>query len=440
MFYNVLLERIILPIGDFLTGSDVMKRLKEFKRVVSLPEKDIDEYSKNKLIKILNFATQEIPYYKRQNIEKCDNPYDWIKSFPIMRKPEIRKNIDDLISKPKNMMLFSSTSGSSGEHGILYKDKEVISTGRALTLLIWEWGGFKLGMPVLQTGMSIKRGLVKSIKDFLFRTEYYNAFGLSESEAENLLIKRKKLKNQILIGYASSLYVLADVCVNKDIKNVSFVKAISLGDKMFPHYRSKIKEAFGCDVSDTYGLSEELTIAAQKDNEFYYILTPHVYIEILDDFGNEVNDGSIGHVIATSLDAYGMPLIRYDTGDLAIKLPSDRYPEKRDLMLPLLEKIIGRDTDIVKTRSGKFMIVHFFTGIFEYIPEIKQFKVVQKELDCMEIEYIPGDNFNFSICESIEKKIHDYLQEPFPIFWKEVKEIQPTLSGKPQIIQSLLVK
>lgn len=440
MLYTKILENFVLPLGDLLTGSTVMKRFRYWKQITSLSENEISEHAEDKLKKVLNFAVNKIPFYKQNKPLMKENPYEWIKGFPIITKSIIKENIDDLLSKPKSKLIYSSTSGSSGEHGIVYKEKKDISNGQALILLIWGWAGYEIGAPILQTGMTTNRGFIKTLKDFFFRTKYYIAFGLSDSEIENLLIRQQHKKDYYLAGYASSLFVLANVCLKKNISNVHFKKAISLGDKMFPHYRTKIKEAFGCEVSDTYGLSEELTIAAQKDNEYYYILTPHVFVEILDENGNDVADGELGRVIATSLDAYGMPLIRYDTGDLAIRLPKERYPQKRDLQLPLMEKIIGRDTDIVKTPSGKYMIVHFFTGIFEFIPQIKQFKVIQRELTSIEIEYIPNIDFSRTILNNVEKQIHEYLNEPFPVFWKEVEEILPTPSGKPQIIQSFIIK
>jgi phenylacetate-CoA ligase len=182
-------------------------------------------------------------------------------------------------------------------------------------------------------------------------------------------------------------------------------------------------------------------IAAQKDLEFMYIMSPNVYLEILDDNGNVVPDGLMGNVVVTSLVAKSMPLIRYKIGDLAIKLPKSEYPVKRDLQLPLLKKVIGRDTDIVKTPSGKFMVVHTFTGIFEHFTEIEQFCIVQHNIESIEILYIPREIFKISILHSIEDLIQKYLEEPsFKIFFKEVECIPPTPSGKPQIIISNISK
>ena len=283
--------------------------------------------------------------------------------------------------------------------------------------------------------MTPNRGVLKSLKDLLLRTKYYNAFGLDPSSMSGILNSQSKVVGHFLGGYASSLYLLAETAINYEI-NIKFKSVMSWGDKMFPHYRKSILQAFDSKVYDSYACNEGIMIAAQKDLDYYYIMSPHVYVEIIDDNGIPVPDGQMGHVIVTQLDNYSMPLVRYRVGDLACKLPLERYPMKRDLKLPLLEAVIGRDTDIVKTKSNKFMIVHFFTGIFEFYPSIKQFKVVQENLDSICIEYIPDKDFDQSVLDDIRRQIQDYLKEPFPVHFKLVDQIAPTKSGKPQIIQS----
>jgi phenylacetate-CoA ligase len=133
-----------------------------------------------------------------------------------------------------------------------------------------------------------------------------------------------------------------------------------------------------------------------------------------------------------------MPLIRYRIGDLAIKMPAEAYPKNRLLSLPILEKVIGRDTDIVKTRSGKYMVVHSFTGIFEHIPQIRQFCVIQENLDGIVINFIKGDGFTEDCLEMIRNKIINNLGELFEVKFRSVDFIAPTKSGKPQLIISKL--
>lgn len=436
--YNLILERIVMPLGDILFSTKTMVELKKWRQICKLSESELVNLQKENLSDLLKFAVQEIPFYKELTPETAENPFNWIKRFPIMKKQDYKENIDLLLSDDKDRLIKKMTSGSSGIQGITYMNIKEQDVNRAIQMLWWEWAGWKPGKPILQTGMTINRGLLKTFKDYFLRTTYSNAFGLSEISSAQLMRKFRNKKKYHIGGYASSIYLLAKSAEKEGFKDIQFDGAISWGDKMFPHFRSKIKEVFGCKVYDTYACSEGLMIAAQHDLDYYYIMTPHIYLELLDKDGNDVQDGQLGHVVVTRLDSRSMPIIRYYTGDLAIRLPRKQYPTNRKFAFPLLEKVIGRDTDIVYTHSNKFMIVHFFTGIFEFETGITQFRVVQESLYSIKIEYIPSEEYDELVLPRIEKKIHDYLEENFQIEWIEVDEIPPTASGKPQIIKSLI--
>jgi phenylacetate-CoA ligase len=175
-------------------------------------------------------------------------------------------------------------------------------------------------------------------------------------------------------------------------------------------------------------------LGAQKDLEYLYIMDPYFIVELLDDEGNEVEDGEIGHVVVTSLVHKAMPLIRYKVGDLAIKLPANQYPKERELGLSLFQKIIGRETDIVETPLGKKLIVHSFTGVFEYYQEIKQFQVVQRNKELLIIRYIGGANFRSAVLDKIKKQLDTLAEEELNIDFVMVNEILSSKSGKPQIV------
>jgi phenylacetate-CoA ligase len=123
---------------------------------------------------------------------------------------------------------------------------------------------------------------------------------------------------------------------------------------------------------------------------------------------------------------------------LAIKLPRSEYPSIRELQLPILKKVVGRETDIVRTPNGKRLIVHSFTGVFEYFPSVKQFCVIQTNLSGIEIEYIQGNDFQLTVLDKIKGELLKFIAEEFMIEFKEVANIPPTKSGKPQIIISKL--
>jgi hypothetical protein len=83
------------------------------------------------------------------------------------------------------------------------------------------------------------------------------------------------------------------------------------------------------------------------------------------------------------------------------------------------------------------LIVHFFTAIFEYIPEVIQFRVIQDSIEEIIIEYIPDKKkFHTNILFDVETKIKTQTKDELRIVFKEVNNIPNTSSGKPQIVIS----
>ena len=437
--YQKFLENILLPIGDLLNNSSYIDQLKYWRKVDTYSENELLELQHKNLKKTLINAVNSVPFYKKIQL-KGNDPVEWLKEFPILTKDNLRYNNIQLINEnyQANDLIKYSSSGSSGIQSAVYMNKEEQSIIRGILTHWWEWSGYRIGKSIVQTGMTLDRSLVKSLKDFFFRTYYLNAFSLSESQLNELCEKLNNTNKHFLSGYASSLNVIAEF-VLKNNYNIKLQSVISLGDKMFDNYRRNIENAFNCKVFDTYGSNEGLMIAAQKDLDYLYILSPHVYIEIVDDKNNSVPDGEIGNILVTRLDADAMPLIRYKLGDLGILLPKSKYPKVRELNYPLLQQIVGRDTDVVKLPSGKKLIVHSFTGIFEFIPEIKQFKVIQNVIEEITILYIKDLHFKEETLEKITQELQKHIQDKnFNIHYIEVTNIEPTKSGKPQIIESNL--
>lgn len=439
--YKQVLQKVILPISELVTGISLSKELRKLRVITSKTEEELKEIQLQKLNKLLQFSVKNATYYKELGITLDEkNPIQSLKKFPILTKPLLKENSDKLLTEDKETLIKYNSSGSTGKQTTVYWNKSEQTIHRATQLLWWEWAGYSIGDNLVQTGMSSPRPFLKRCKDIFFRTKYILAFAHEEQELETLFKNLDKDKKYILAGYASSLYVLASFAKKKNIQ-IPFRAVISWGDKLFDHYRTTIKEVFGSKTYETYASTEGFMIAAQKDLDYMYIMSSNVYLEIVDDNGNEVEDGELGHVIVTNLNGTAMPLIRYKLGDLAIKLPKDKYPTHRDMKFPILQKVVGRDTDLVKTPTGKYMVVHSFTGIFEHILEIDQFCVIQNELTGVVIEYIPKEtSVDESILEKAKQQILEHLHESFEITFKQVSEIKSTPSGKPQVIISNLKK
>lgn len=439
-FYNNLLNSFILPTSEYLFNIPLTKTRDELDKITQLSKLEIDKIQQEKLQKLLNFSVENSKYYKTFDVDiKSGNCVENLKKFPILTKEIIKKETSNILTESTEKLLKNGSSGSTGEQTIVYWSKNEQTINRATQLLWWKWAKYTIGDRLVQTGITTNRIGLKRYKDIFFRTKYIQAFSHNPKEITKLLKSLNPKREYILAGYASSLFVIAKIAKKNNI-TIKFKSAISWGDKLFSHYKTTILDTFGCKTYETYGSAEGLMIGSQKDLDYLYIMSTNVFVEIVDENGNDVEDGKLGHVLITNLNGYAMPLIRYKVGDLAIKLPENKYPEIRELNLPLFEKIVGRDTDIIKTPSGNYMVVHSFTGIFEHIPEVRQFCVIQNQVSGINIQYIKSANFTDSILENIKLEIQNYLNEPFEIIFEEVNEIKPTLSGKPQLIISNLVK
>ncbi len=440
MIYTFILEKFLLPLSDFVLGTCYMKHLRYWRKVCHLDESQLTKLQSDNLSKMLSYVVENVPYYQTKALNSKDHEdvFAYLKSFPVLSKRDINHHNNELISRKAKSKTKIFTGGSTGYVGVFYTDKSSVSLVNAIQTVWWEWTGYRLGDRLIQTGITVNRGVVKFFKDIFLRVTYVSAFNLTDKQIYNILKAKHKGEHVCLGGYASSLRVFAEVALRHDM-NVRFKTAISWGDKLFESYKSKIGKAFGCQVFETYGCSEGIMIGSKKDLDYFYLMTPHVVVEILDENNNEVPDGKMGYVVLTCLTNYTMPIIRYRIGDLAIKLPRHDYPEQRDFQFPLLKRVIGRNTDVIRTPSGNFLVVQVVEALFEEVEEILQFKLIQHSISLLEVQYVALEPLDGDLIKQIDDRLRQSLHDPFEIRWSLVPNIAPTPSGKPQFIESRII-
>lgn len=431
--YTQLLERAVLPAGDLVLHTEFMRTLRMWRRIQHLPARDLQVLQDTNLNHLLTHATSRVPYYRSLGVQPAGDPHEWLRRFPILTKKELRSEGHRLCATGVENLVECASSGSSGIQSTIWMTPAEMSRSQAIQTLWWEWAGYRLGNRLLQTGMTPDRGKVKAIKDLLLRTTYVTAFGLTDQEMVAVLERGRRRPWDHFGGYASSLDAFARAAAAHGVNDIAFESVISWGDKMFDHYRGRIESQFTTTVHDTYGTTEGFCVAAQCRSSEYYVMTPHVVLELLDDCWEPVKPGSIGRVVVTRLDATAMPLIRYYLGDLAMA-PAEPIEREGRPALPQLERIIGRDTDTIRTKGGRVLTVHTFTGVFEFASSIEQFSIVPED-DGLLVEYIPAEGFESQVIEEVGNRLNAVVGEVIPMRWSAVDHIPDTPSGKPQIIR-----
>jgi phenylacetate-CoA ligase len=433
--------RIFNPffISDILFGTSIYKYHKRYKLESFLSRSQVQEIQKEKLLELVDYAVKNIPYYQNLDlkVEYTSSIDQLLSQFPIINKKVINDNIEQFYSNKQNIRNLNTlySGGSSGKPGKVFISKTDHSKLRALILILWERTGYKLGDPIIQLGMSRKRSLLKKLKDLTMNVTYEEAFKVNEETVRRVLQGKEITPNTCFIGYASGLYEYARIAKKLGIK-VKFKSVISLGDKMFDHYRVTIEDVFETRVFDTYGSNEGFVVGGQHIDGHYYVNDTHVILEIVDNNYNKLPVGEMGRLLITSLDNFTMPLIRFDIGDILALNP---YQDESTLPFSTIKQIIGRDVDIIKTKNGYSLIVHFFTAVFGKITEIEQFRVIQETIEKLTVEIIPALNFREEILNEIETELlKDLPLGEINVQFKKVNNIPVSGSGKPQILKSLL--
>ena len=137
--------------------------------------------------------------------------------------------------------------------------------------------------------------------------------------------------------------------------------------------------------------------------------------------------------MVTDLFNYGMPFIRYKIGDKAIV--TDRKCSCGS-NLPLVEKILGRDRDILIAANGKLRPGYLFVEVFNKNAIPGQFQVIQPNLRQVEVKIVPDKNFGEHHCQLIREKFKQLLGSEIDIKFSFVSEIPREKSGKYAYIKS----
>lgn len=389
--YTALLERAVLPVGDRLVGQRMMRRLRMLRQAQWWEPGRIAAERAKLLRELLAVAYREVPFYRSLWDESGVGPDD-LSRLPPATKAALRSGYPDRTTRDTGQRYYEScSSGSTGANFCVREDPETTGWHRASFLLALEWSGWRIGDPHLQTGMTLRRGLVKGMKDRFLRCAYVSAFDLSNEALDRGLEILEDGRLEHLRGYPGSLYFLARRALergwNRPLRGI-----VTWGDNLYAHYRETIERAFGVRVNDTYGIGEGMQVAAQcEQHGLYHVHDLDVIVECVDDDGRPVPAGETGHLLLTRLHPGPMPLIRYRVGDLGI-LSSAPCPCGRGFAT--MASVQGRDTDVVVTPSGNRLIVHFFTGILNHFPEVESFQVVQETPDGIVVRVVPTQGFS----------------------------------------------
>lgn len=394
-------------------------------------------WQQNRLAYILHRAVTHVSFYRDHWAERRQRgdeaPWQDLTNWPVLEKESVRGNPRAFIADDCNpeRMFHEHTSGTTGKSLDLWRSKETVRSLYALSEARerlgygasrhdnWAILGGQLVKPVSERHPPfwVWNGALNQ----LYMSSYHLAPDLVPYYIEAL----RQYQIRFLWGYTSSLYALAEHALRAGMPAMQLKVAITNAEPLYDYQRHSIANAFGCPVRETYGMAENVALAAECSAGRLHISPEVGLIEVMD--GNRpVPRGTTGELVCTGLLNPDMPLIRYRVGDRGA-LPAVYRDCDCGRTLPIIQSIEGRTDDIVFTADGR--AVGRLDPVFKAALPVHEAQVEQEELCRFRVRYVPAPGFTPEIGHSIIERLQQRLGA-VEVTLEEVSEVPRTAGGK----------
>ena len=400
-------------------GGCFKQKIKEFKQREDFDKEQWFTYQTKELRKLLIHAFTTVPFYESLYKEHGFSLQDFnnfqledLQKLPYLEKDDLRKyGTTTLLSSKREKGKFYASSGSTGTPSQIYFSTKFHQTWSALyELRVRNWVGVNYKMSRAMVG---GRRIIPSAKssppfyrfNFAESQVYFSAYHISDTTVNDYVVGLQKSKATYLVGYAMSIYLLAQSINKHNLKVPKFEAVLTSSEKLTVAMRILIEEVFQCKVFDGYsGMEACGLISENSDGELLFSPDSGV-MEVLDQNGEPVKYGETGEVIATGFLNYDQPLIRYRIGDF-VKLSKNQKTISGSQMLKI-EEIEGRTEDIILSNDGRKMVR--FHSVFIGIQSIIMAQVIQHSLQNLTIKLVVDSSYSFKNEKTMVNRIKSQL-------------------------------
>jgi FkbM family methyltransferase len=313
---------------------------------------EIEQYQWQDLKDLLEHSYRNVPFYRRKfdsigltvhDVRSMDD----FRKIPILRKADIQQNLEAMRATncPSDQIIRYATVDSTGWPLVLYKDLNAKLWMDAAALRFRRWIGYRL-----EDKLALICNAAGDVRSATPSRRWLNPFDCSEDDIERFVAELVQWKPDAIRGCASSVYVVAS-CIKKKGLKAPRPKAVEISaEKLQDRQRKVVEEVFGCKVFEVYGAREVPAIACECEcHNGMHISSDLCLVEVIKD-GKCVKPGEEGSLVVTDLVNYGMPLIRYEIGDVGV-ISRDSCPCGRGF--PLLKAVEEHIAGTIQTPDGK---------------------------------------------------------------------------------------
>jgi phenylacetate-CoA ligase len=382
-------------------------------------------YRKERLAEIFR-AAMKIPFYAKR-FGTLPWPSE-LGRLPILKRPEIAdlsRSVRSLHPIAKKY-LHARSSGTIGHAVDVLFDRSHQRGRNAARLRYLVENGW---LPTHRTAWAL--GLVtepRSPDGDLSRSRY-TLRSQFLSHTENFAVQiawLRKMNPHFIYTLPSNLDALLIFLAGEDPQLPALRKVFTGGEVLDDSLRERTREALGVEIADNYGMTE-LFPAWQCPAGSYHMNAEHVILELVDDDGSPVKPGDLGRVVATTLENYLAPLIRYDLNDYAVAVEGNCSCGRT---LPLIGKVVGRSINLFRLPNGELFLPWRLYDHLKGLTEVRQLQFVQRALDHFIVRFVRDAPLAPEAEAKIKQDIEDSLGGRVTVSLERVSEIPRTRRGK----------
>jgi phenylacetate-CoA ligase len=459
--------RVAFPLTSYLFNrKDIIANYEEMIVSETQPDEFRRELQLKKVKKLLRYAYDFCPYYteKFKSIglvpEEVTNLQD-LRRIPPLSRQEVIERAKELIDvryhhslepaqlskrgpgQPipmgrfrRHKLVRNTSSGSTGAPVTSYEDGSATAVNWAFELRLRHWFGFDPGVREARMARVsadyVPNGVLNWSRKRLWHQLMLPGVNLADREYALALTKIREFRPQVLWGFTSALAGLADYVRRngEDVSNCSPELAIGWAAPVYEHEEKILKEVFGCAVTNIYGAREVGHIAGRCPHGAWHINQEHMLVECNDnDPGAEP-----GEILATPLNIFPMPFIRYRLGDLGRPAKSNCACGRK---LQVLEDFLGRTGEVFVTKDGRMIAPNFWCRFFMVDGQskfVERFQVIYRKNDLVTIRIVKKPGFSESTETDMTRILKKNFTPDIHFEFEYVPRIEPQISGKYQMV------
>lgn len=347
----------------------------------------IKAFQEARLKETLNYLAEHSAFYKRMfeehniDISKINTLED-LTSIPTTSKQDLQEHNNDFICvDPINIIDYVTTSGTLGEpvtFALTEGDLQRLAYNEASSFIMAGCSN----EDIMQLMTTIDRRFMAGLAYFMGARELGCGVvrvgnGIPELQWDTI----KRVKSTACMVVPSFLTKMIEFAEknNIDYNNSNLKRAICIGEALrtpegeLTTLGKKINEKWpSLELFSTYASTEMQTSFTECEmHNGGHIPSDLIIVELLDENNNPVKDGEAGEVTITTIGVEAMPLLRFKTGDICIRMSEKCKCGRHSARL---SSVIGRKGQMIKFK-GTTIYPPILFDILDNIPEVQNYVV-----------------------------------------------------------------